>query len=207
MGNYNAAPAYAILRQHVMKRWGDMLTDCACIYATEIQQAILTYLHGKLASVNELYWLRSKENSPVTNIPHCNRDLSFYDWYTLSQYSSEREAFVDDLSSELSQHYRIDIEEARVIILDSVEQYLKFCLKNAYCSPYTSIRNVARSVIKEILKNILPAEAFLGIKTKFHRKMSDEVKKKYDFLDSETIKELNQIQSLVSAFYKVMNSA
>ena len=211
MRNYNCASCYAILRQHVMKRWVDMLTDWECVYTPELQQAILTYLYGKLASVNEVYWLRSNENSPVTNIPYSDRNLWFYDWYTLSQYCSERKTFVDDLSSELARLYRIDFEEARAIITDTIEEFLKFSMTRGYCSSKTSIRIVSKSLIKGILQKILPAETFLKIKTTYSKIMSAEVKKYKDpnlastnILDLETIKELNEIESLVLEFYKVM---
>ncbi len=209
--NLNCATPYAVLRQHVMKRWVDMLEDWDCLYTTEVLQAMLTYIHGKLASVNEVYWLRSNENHPVTNIPYSNRDLWFNDWYALNQYSLERKRFVDDLSSELARHYGAGIEEARAIILEYIEAYLKFCLKKGYCSRKTSIRSVARSLIKGIVQRILPSEAFLKVQTTYRKMISNEVKKSRDpnqastnVLDIETIEELNHIESFVLDFYKVM---
>jgi len=67
MSDYRAASCYAVLRTPVWRKsWGQM-QNWSSPYVGEIQQGLTTYIWGKLATVDEVYWMRSNENRPITN--------------------------------------------------------------------------------------------------------------------------------------------
>ncbi len=124
MSNYIGATCYAVLRSEVWHRsWGKH-GPWSSPYTGEIQQALATYIRGKVTAIDEVYWMRSGENAPV-NTNQYNRSLSFEDWWHGAQQQGERELFVSMLSTELTEAEGTPAIDATNIVKDAVGLYIK----------------------------------------------------------------------------------
>src|SRR5450830_531348 len=96
MSDYRCASNYAVLRADVWRRSWGQLGNWSSPYASEIQQGIITLIWGKLTTVSDISWLRSNENRAVNHVTF-NRGLSFFEWWTLEEFKSERARFISTL--------------------------------------------------------------------------------------------------------------
>jgi glycosyltransferase domain-containing protein len=124
MSDYTAATCYAVLRTPVWQRSWGKLRNWSSPYVGEMQQGITTYIWGKLTTVDEVYWMRSSENRPVTN-KGFNRGLSFQEWWGLPKFSTEHQAFLEILRSELVQAHPLHAGEAEALVVEAVTTFLQ----------------------------------------------------------------------------------
>jgi glycosyltransferase domain-containing protein len=124
MSDYTAATCYAVLRTPVWQRSWGQLRNWSSPYVGEMQQGITTYIWGKLTTVDEVYWMRSSENRPVTN-KGFNRGLSFQEWWEATKFSVEHQAFLEILKSELVEASPSHALAAESVITQAIHAYLQ----------------------------------------------------------------------------------
>jgi hypothetical protein len=126
MGNYNAATCYAVLRRKCwIKTWGS-ISSWSSPYASELEQAIATYINGKFITVNKLYWLRSFDVQPIHHNILFNRKLSFSDWWSSNRFANEHKLFIVKLSEKFIEAECGSASEAEKIIRNSIATYVNF---------------------------------------------------------------------------------
>jgi glycosyltransferase domain-containing protein len=153
MEDYNGATSYAVLNRSCWGKSYGSLGGWSSPYAGEIQQALITYICGKLVSVSSLYWLRSFDVPPVHGTQF-NRELHFYDWWNDERFSDEREEFVGLIASELLSNGCNSSEEAKVIVNSAVESYLDFCIR--YSVENSTNTFIFRQYVKMLLRKFVP---------------------------------------------------
>jgi glycosyltransferase domain-containing protein len=161
MAEYNAATCYAVLNRSCWIRSYGTLRDWSSPYASEIQQALITYICGKLVSVKSLYWLRSFDVPPVHGVQF-NRKLYFYDWWSDAKFDDERKKFVGLIVSELLSKDCNSSHEAKAIVDSAIESYLDFCKKQSYGNFTNTIR--ASQYLKALLRKFIPENMIDQIK-------------------------------------------
>ncbi len=224
MANYNAATCYAVLRAPV---WGKSLghiQDWSSPYAGEMQQALSTYIWGKLTTVDEVYWMRSHENAPVST-KGFNRKLLFRDWWLSPKFKSERERFVEILANEAMNTNQIGDLEARKMILESVEVFMEFLDKREHIQKASMSRVAAFSVglkamATRVLESVLPEKRARNVKAGLSRLLnrgnqgnlgglSDLMRAEATGafrLNEKLAAELSEIETLLSEFYRARQS-
>jgi len=117
MAEYDAATCYAVLRSDVWREsWGSVY-DWSCPSANEVQQALAVHARGCLGVVDDLYWLRSMENSPVNRI---ERRFTLIDWWRSDEHEAEREGFVDCIARDLEAEGVALGADARRLVIQAV---------------------------------------------------------------------------------------
>jgi hypothetical protein len=124
MSHYTAATCYAVLRTPIWQRAWGQLKNWSSPYVGEMQQGITTYIWGKLTTVEQVYWMRSSENRPVTHIDF-NRGLTFRQWWRSGEFSAERQDFVSTLAAQLENAQGIDPAGARAIVEASIATFVR----------------------------------------------------------------------------------
>lgn len=208
MRDYNAATSYAVLRAPAWIRgWGSQ-GEWSCPYAYELYQAFVTYIHGKLASVDDLVLLRSRENRAVTNRDSFDRGLRFHDWWRQSGCDGERERFLGELSRELAARERRDLAESRQVILDGIAAYLAFCDQREQQAASASTSAALRAGLSKWARQALGRETFLRLKRAAYA-VAGKGGGGYSgdpglaAPDAEAIRELDGIRRLVAEFHEI----
>jgi glycosyltransferase domain-containing protein len=153
MKDYNAATCYAVTRSSIWGRsWGN-LQEFSSAYVFELEHALVTYIWGKLGSVDDVYWMRSSENPP-TSTADTNRSLSTEDWWTYAKYKTEQVNFVTKLGDELMSAQQIDRVTAEAMISYAVGVYLQDTNHTGSSFFHKKCRQFALSVLKKWLPEI-----------------------------------------------------
>lgn len=219
MSDYRAASCYAVLRAPTWRRSWGQLQNWSSPYVGEIQQGLTTYIWGKLTTVDEVYWMRSSENRPVTN-KDFNRGLSFQEWWGSSDFLREREEFIRVLSQELMDAEHLDMESAQFSILEAITVYVD-CMNqihkeavNALAGRQAIVRQLRACVVSG-LKMLLPTKLIRGLKSASFNLSSasgiGSMGSRADFMRStaslpflvteEFAAELSEMESLIASFY------
>lgn len=169
MANYTAATCYAVLRTPVWKKSWGQLENWSSPYVGEMQQGLTTYIWGMLDTVDEVYWMRSSENRPVTS-KDFNRGLSFREWWSSPRFLTEQHRFLSILGSELEQATGMNGDAARRVVRESVEVYichlreLDAGVEESLTRGRAAIAIVRKAVVR-VLKGILPHAVIVRIKS------------------------------------------
>tara|TARA_B110000090_G_scaffold210096_1_gene270027 strand:- start:413 stop:1588 length:1176 start_codon:yes stop_codon:yes gene_type:complete len=148
--NYNAATCYAVTRSPVWRRsWGN-LQRCSSSYVSELEHAFTTYIWGKLASVDDVYWMRSDENPPA--ITFDLERLPAEEWWASNKFKTEKRNFVTNLGDELISAQSIDRAKAETTVISAFDVYLR---ELKYPSNYSFLQKCRRFLIN-MLKEWLP---------------------------------------------------
>lgn len=152
MGDYSAATCYAVLRRSVWARSWGQLQSWSYLPAAELEQAIVTYIYGKLTTIDEVYWLRSDENPQVKieAVWEPNR-LPFENWWLSPEFKTERENFVEKLANEAVAASHIELPKSKSIVTEAMWAYCRM------------LRSKSRSL------SSLRAAAINGIRSKMSR--------------------------------------
>jgi glycosyltransferase domain-containing protein len=207
MQDYNAATSYAVLRTPTwIRSWGSQ-GEWSCPYAYELYQAIVTYIHGKLASVDDLVLLRSVENRAVSDRGTFDRRLRFHDWWKHPDYAAERERFLGELGAELAVRERRDPEEGRMIVLEAIEAYLEFCARCERLSASASPAAVMRAGMSKWAHQALGRGGYLRLKRAVYALAGKGGGGYFGdpglaSPDAEAIRELDGIKRLVTEFHE-----
>lgn len=124
MSDYTAATCYAVLRTDTWRRSWGQLQNWSSPYVGEMQQGITTYVWGKLATVEPVYWMRSSENKPVTSTDF-NRGVTFKDWWIGRKFDVERERLLGILSKELADSQGMLEKDARSMVELAIQTFLE----------------------------------------------------------------------------------
>ena len=118
MDEYNASTCYAVLRSDVWtESWGSV-DQWTCPAATELQQAIAVLARGRLATVDELFWLRSEENPPVDVVA---RRLTMVEWWRSAEHAEERRRYVARLAADLENAASIPSARSLEVVVNAVD--------------------------------------------------------------------------------------
>lgn len=209
--NYNSATCYAVTRSPVWcKSWGNVKqTSSGDII--EFEHALTTYIWGKLASVDDVYWMRSVENPPAETVDV--KRLPAEKWWTSNKFKTERENFVTKLGQEITSVHQMDRIKAEALICDVFDFYLQ----NEKYFINISFRRKYRQLTLNILKNLLPGWLVLLV-TRYVRRLRTIRPFKGNFgtlddlksvntpvpflLSGELVAELSCMENLIADFYK-----
>jgi glycosyltransferase domain-containing protein len=128
MAHYTPSTFYAVQRVDVWKNNMSLLASgrgkYSCPYVGEMQIELGTCYQGKSIVIDNLMWMRNKENAPIDDAKF-NRKLSFSSWYNDPRHHEEVEQFGDLTAIAFS---RIDGGDKATIVSDvrnAVELYLQ----------------------------------------------------------------------------------
>ena len=216
MKDYDAATCYAVLRRDVWVKSFGMGLRFSSPYANEIYQAMITYISGKLMSVNDLYWLNSFELPPVHDDVSFNRKLSFSVWWRNTRFRDEQNLFVNSLINELVVNGIKSSDEARKIVDKAIRQYVEVELRNKQSGENISqkivslFRSWARKLLSESaitsVKKIIGRPTAVSVQADFNFGSLDEfiaVNCDSSFELSQEIKfEMQLVETLIHQFHK-----
>ncbi|MDO8776321.1 MAG: TIGR00180 family glycosyltransferase [Burkholderiaceae bacterium] len=219
MSDYTAATCYAVLRTPVWRKsWGQQ-ENWSSPYTGEIQQALTTYIWGKLTTVDEVYWMRSSENRPVNN-KGFNRGLSFQEWWASPIFKTEHDRFIAILSGELVSVQHMTPVKAEAIIREAVDVFITHMseVDRGNVGPLTSrkaiVRHLRATAVK-VLKRLLPQQLLEHLKSAVFRFRSAPGKGNLGTLaelkqmttpslfvmDDVLAEELSAMEALIASFY------
>lgn len=150
--NYNAATCYAVTRSPVWCRsWGD-LQRCSSGHVSELEHALTTYTWGKLASVDDVYWMRSDENPPAETVDV--KRLPAEEWWASNKFQTERANFVAKLGDELISAQHMDRGKAETLIINAFDVYLRDQKYPSNSSLLQKCRQFSVNTLKEWMPKI-----------------------------------------------------
>ena len=219
MANYTAATCYAVLRTPIWKKSWGQLENWSSPYVGEIQQGLTTYIWGMLDTVDEVYWMRSSENRPVTS-KDFNRGLLFREWWSSPRFSSEQHRFLSILGSELEQATGMTGDAAIRVVRESVEVYIRHLRELDARAEESRTRGraviaTARRAVVRVLKWVLPHAIILRIKSGLfataaathagNLRTLDDLKNAEENLkftaNEQLFDELSAMEKLINGFY------
>jgi len=213
MTDYTAATCYAVLREDVWRKsWGQM-QKWSSPYTSEMLQGLMTYILGQLKTVDEIYWMRSSENKPVTSVTF-NRGLSFKEWWHSAKFESEHVRFMDTLCAEMERTGDFTREQAEFAIRDAMQLFIVDADRVAKAGAPAG--SSFRGVLIALLKALLPDTLFEHLKSmRFEsRKLGEQgelgnlqalqaIKTPTPYLMTpDLVKELGAMEQLIADFYQ-----
>jgi glycosyltransferase domain-containing protein len=215
MSKYVSATSYAVLKSDVWRRsWGQH-GEWSSPYAGEIQQALTAYAWGNLTSVDEVFWMRSAENSPVNSLNY-NRGLSFEEWWEAPRFRKEHDQFVSMIVYQLLDREAISPEQAVSVVETAIRTYIENLEGQSANSGLRSlfigwVKKILPSKLIEQLKAMLfdfrstpPAKGILGSLEELKAMPPQALK-----LNGTPLffAELAQMESIVRAFHMARKEA
>lgn len=115
MNPYICSSVYSVMRSAAWKNNIRLMTSekYSCPIVTETQFELSTCYQGKSRVINELMWLRSSENPPVST-KEWNRKVDYQAWYTEPKYAGERAGLAKNFISYTKNFGDAEICEADV---------------------------------------------------------------------------------------------
>jgi glycosyltransferase domain-containing protein len=139
INDYRTATSYAVFRAPTFKDVWHSLQMTSCLEATEYEHAIATYTLGRLATIPNVYWLRSFECGPVDSLIDGSRKLDFSTWWYSKEYKHECVDFVSRLAIKLSKNSSLKEHNASKEIMRVIDHIL--------CDRHTGLMNENRSMM------------------------------------------------------------
>ena len=209
--NYNAATCYAVTRSPVWRRsWGN-LQRCSSGDVNELEHALTTYIWGNLASVDDVYWMRSDENPPAETVDA--KRLPTEDWWASNKFKTEKANFVTKLVDELISAQLIDRANAESIVINAFDVYLR---DQKYPSN-SSFRQKCRQFVVNTLKEWMP-KIWVGHLIRLRGRLRPVVPATGNFgnlvdlkatktplpflFNDELVTDLSAMEKLIADFYK-----
>lgn len=215
MESYNAATCYAVMRTPVwLDSWGSLLTT-SCKETYEIQQALATYAAGKLASVDQIYWLRSDENISVADKHHAR--ISFPKWWQSAGYEHERRQLVAAVARVIEKYTKLPAPQAESSAQAGWEMFFRFYQRH-YPAPKLFTWARLKGVVVVVLRILLPEQRYSALKSRFttnrhsateciqadlgaREQLPQEMSSRLFAYDDATDNDLREVESLLFDFY------
>ena len=209
--NYNAATCYAVTRSPVWcKSWGN-LQRCSSSFVIELEHAFTTYIWGKLASVDDVYWMRSDENPAAMTIDYDRLPLE--EWWMSNKFEAEKVNFVTKLGDELISAQNVDRTYAETLVTSAFEIFLREQKYPSNSSVHQKCRQFAMNILKEWLPKIwvgrlIQLRSRLGLIAPATGNFGNLVDLKATetplpfIFNDELISELSAMEKLIADFYK-----
>lgn len=122
---YNGVTNFAILRAEVWKQsWGSLNVFYSSTNIYEMQQAYVVHAMGKIATLDLPFMLCTNEY-PAINNKEDNRLLLFENWWRSSTFQLENQAFLNSLSSKLSQIKSISLLDAQKLTENILDLFVQ----------------------------------------------------------------------------------
>jgi len=118
--NYRSATSYSVFRSSAFMGIWEGLRMTSCLEAVEYEHAIGTYTLGRLASIDDVYWIRSFECDPIDSTIDGSRHLDFARWWSSPEFEPERIEFVNRQVDRLVNHSSATKAEANIAILETI---------------------------------------------------------------------------------------
>ncbi len=215
MHSYNAATCYSVQRTDSWRSSFGKLVDRDFINITELQQALVTYIHGKFDYVEDLYWLRSTENKPVEIKGKWEtKRITFDDWWIRVEYQQERDDVISSIADEFVSVVGVSKNDAKVIVTKALNAYYDRPAGRAKRDGASiSIVATARKNIGRLLERFLSEDQisnvskFMGLKSQSHYYRfadlpNDDPRSKFtknSYIDNE----ISEIENLILEFQAV----
>lgn len=224
MSDYTAATCYAVLRTPVWRKSWGQLQNWSSPYVGEMQQGLTTYIWGKLATVDEVYWMRSNENRPVTS-KDFNRGLSFQEWWASPKFKLEQGKFVALLTDELVQAACMEPYGAEATIREAITSYIAHLnevtrkMAETLTGREATIRKLRAAAVDGV-KRLLPQQLIGGLKSMLFSLASvagegslgslADLRRINAFtpflISNELTVELSEMEALIASFYGARKS-
>jgi glycosyltransferase domain-containing protein len=214
MRTVNASTCYAVIRREAwVEGWGGLQAWSSPV-SMDIYQIISTSIFGELECTDDLFWMRSSENSmiPDENLAHSayNVKHTFQMWWHGSKYAHERKDFVCQLTKILATRFNLSDEESRGIIEGAVNIFLTVLARGMLLT----FPNIIRTSISNTLRRFLSPDTLLAVKLRLLKVsgratqgiQGDSVCGGIKFSDRNapvySPAELQSIEALILGFYK-----
>ena len=125
MDGFRSATAYAVYRTNEFKNIWQGIQTSSCLEATEYEHAIATYTLGNLATIEDIYWLKSHECEPVDSDIEGTRATTFNLWWKEEEFKDERTSFVKRLTEKLNTNSNLSSKNAKKMIDEAIGYILK----------------------------------------------------------------------------------
>jgi glycosyltransferase domain-containing protein len=196
MNPYNAAAAYGLIRKKVWEDGWGKIEKYSCCYVIEIFQALATYLSGKYIATDQLFWLRSKENPPISNVGW-DRKFRFHQWWKNNKYQLENEKFLFKLLNIKNIKTNLERDNLKKIIISAL---------NIYSSSQQRCNSIFKNIILKLIKLFLFLSGIYYLQQKLKKNYfsSSDLDKNLckKFLNDYKISnELKDIEKLIEDFH------
>ena len=127
MDGYRGATPYAVYRTNEFKNIWQGIQTSSCLEATEYEHAVATYTLGNLATIEDIYWLRSYECEPwyEGRIEGGTRAITFNLWWKEEEFKDERTSFVKRLTEKLNTNSNLSSKSAKKMIDEAIGYILR----------------------------------------------------------------------------------
>lgn len=193
MSPYIPSTIYAVQHSDVWKNSMKILASdkyrFSCPYVGELQIELATCYQGKSIVMEDLMWLRNKDNKPI-NFKLYNRKLQFNEWIRDYRFRDEVELFYEITSTELAKIDKADKEKVLNDLKLAINAYITYSKKK-----YPLLR-IAE--VKEKILNYIPEKARKHIedftKYRYWKPIMDQVK----IMQNEGVNiDMKQLQEIV----------
>jgi len=120
MDGYRSATPYAVYRTNEFKNIWQGIQASSCLEATEYEHAFATYTLGNLATIEDIYWLRSHECEPVDSDIEGTRATTFNLWWQEEGFQDECTSFVERLTEKLNTNSNLSSKSANKMIDEAI---------------------------------------------------------------------------------------
>jgi glycosyltransferase domain-containing protein len=215
MKNYNGATCYAVTNSSIWcKSWGN-IQSFSSAYICELEHSLVTYIWGKLGSVDDVYWMRSSENPPTSTADN-NRSLSTKEWWTSNKFRTEQANFITKLADELISAQNINSANARAIVSNAFDVFIQ----DTYNTKITSYPQKFQQFTLSVMKKWLPV-MWVGYLKQLRNRLITSMPKSFitgsfgnladlkgtkttlPFLfNEELVADLSDMEKIIADFYK-----
>ena len=192
---YNAATAYGLIRKKVWEDGWGKIEKYSCVYAVEIFQALATYLSGKYIATEQLFWLRSNENPPISN-DSWDRRFRFHQWWENNKYRLENEKFIFKLLNIENLKINIERDNLKKIIINVL---------NTHCDSQQRYKDILKKIILKLVNHFKFLNGVIYLLQKLKKKyftsadLDKNLYKKF-LTDYKISDELKDIEKLIEDF-------
>lgn len=208
MKNYTCSTIYAVHKAEIWKNCMTIFSSgnnkYSSSYPLELEFEMASAYFGKSKVINNLMWLRSKENPPVNTTDH-NRKLPFEEWIHDQKYGAEVELFYTTLTTHLSQFDNSDPAMLRNNLEIAVGEYVNWVTLKGQIP----VRNNSSDTLITKIKKQIPKQVKDSLKSIFKQPMHKPLRK--TLLESTNdleidgnivdIHEMEKINSLLQNFH------